>query len=138
MTVEDDGYVNCTYIKEYPPLGTWRRPKVGDKTRMKRYYAEQLVKEGMLVIDNDVPKTYRVIVSEFVRHSDGSYESVPGTERDHGVGQSFSEAHAATLGLESSWQIAWVETLIDGVWYYANSDGVGTHPADVQDVVEAD
>ncbi len=81
--------------------------------------------------------TYRVIYSEFIRHSDGSYEAVDETARSLGPRERFWDAEQTALCWDSSIHIAWVEVLDkDGLWHYADSDGRAGEIASHQDLPE--
>lgn len=82
---------------------------------------------------------YRVIYSKFIRHSDGSYQAVDGTERSLGVVDRYWDAHQTSLSWDSSYHIAWVEVLVkDDVWHYADVDGRPEEVASYQDIPEID
>lgn len=85
--------------------------------------------------------TYRVIYSDFIRHRDGSYESVAGTERCAGMTEHLNDAHSTSLCYDTSYHIAWVEKLVDDVWYGCDHNGhlyESKIPADPQEVTMDD
>ena len=82
---------------------------------------------------------YRVIYSAYIRHSDGSYQAVDGTERSVGTMERYWDAHTTSLSWDSSYHIAWVEVLDkDGLWHYADVDGHPGEVASYQDIKEID
>ena len=81
--------------------------------------------------------TYRVIYSEYIRHRDGTYESVEGTALSLGETESLRNANDSSLSWDSSYHIAWVEKLVDGIWYPCDHNGQlykSRIPADPQEV----
>lgn len=82
---------------------------------------------------------YRVIYSEYIRHSDGSYEAVDETARSLGVVDRYWDAHQTSLCWDSSYHIAWVEVLdSDGLWHYADTNGRPGAVASHQELEEID
>jgi hypothetical protein len=80
---------------------------------------------------------YRVIYSDFVRHSDGFYQAMDGTERSRGVVEKWWDAYQTSLSWDSSYHIAWVEVLdTDGLWHYADTNGRPAAVASIQDIPE--
>lgn len=82
--------------------------------------------------------TYRVIYSDFIYNSkNGSYEVISGTEKSLGTTESIHDAHSTSLSWDSRYHIAWLEKLVDNVWYPCDHNGHlydAKIPADPQEV----
>lgn len=79
--------------------------------------------------------TYRVIYSEYIRNRDGTYTSVAGTELSLGETENLNDAHSTSLSYDTSYHIAWVERLVDGIWYACDHNGqlyASRMPAELQ------
>jgi hypothetical protein len=80
---------------------------------------------------------YRVIYSDYIRNRDGTYTSIAGTELCVGKTRNLRDANASSFSYDSSYHIAWVERLVDGIWYPCDSSGQlyeSRIPAETQDV----
>ena len=83
--------------------------------------------------------SYRVITSDYTM-SNGSYQSIDGTEMCVGEGFTYKDAHYTALQHDTRYKIAWYQKLQEGIWYECDSDGNARldMPAFVQEVAFED